>query len=62
MAIVGDVITTVLFVGLGTSLVEDPRLILGALAGFVLLYALLPVVRRLAPNTLIDSRPSRSEP
>ena len=61
VAIVGDVIPSMLFVGIGTSLVEDPKMLLAVLAGSALLYALLSLVRRRAPDLLSESGPSRSE-
>lgn len=61
VAIVGDVIPSMLFVGIGTSLVEDPKLLLAVLAGCAVLYALLPLARRLAPNHLSDPGATRSE-
>ncbi|MDP8925003.1 MAG: VTT domain-containing protein [Chloroflexota bacterium] len=61
VAIVGDIIPTMLFVGIGASLVEDPRLLLVILVGFALLYGLAPVVRRLAPGTWRERESQRTE-
>lgn len=61
VAVVGDVIPSMLYVGIGTSLVEDPKLLLAVVAGFALLYALLPLARRLAPNVLAGPRSSQTE-
>jgi uncharacterized membrane protein YdjX (TVP38/TMEM64 family) len=61
IAVVGDVIPSMLYVGIGTSLAEDPKLLLAVLAGFALLYALLPLARRLAPNVLTGPRSPRTE-